>query len=331
VAVIYREKDVDLDVLRDKKIAVIGYGSQGRAQAQNLQDSGLDVVVADLPETPAWRRAQEDGFQPLSTPEASACAQVILMLAPDHLHGPIFEEQVLPGLNSGNALVFAHGFSIRYHQVLPPDEVDCILVAPKGPGELVRHLYERGFGVICLLGVHQDATGEAKSIGLAVAAGIGSARAGIIETTFSEETETDLFGEQAVLCGGLSALIMAGFETLVGAGYQPEVAYFECLHEVKQIADMIYVHGIQGMRQRISDTARYGDLTRGHRVISAETRGKMEQILQEIREERFSREWLSENQAGRPRFKEMSRRDDDHLIEQVGQRLRSLMSWLDDI
>jgi ketol-acid reductoisomerase len=329
MSVIYTQKDIDPGVLSGRRIAVIGYGSQGRAQAGNLRDSGLDVVVADLPDSHAWRRAQEDGFHPLRTDEAASAAQILLMLVPDSIHGRIFEDQIRSGLEPGDALIFAHGFSVHYRQVLAPDTVDCILVAPKGPGGLVRSLYQKGHGVICLLAVHHDATGQAKPLGLAIAAGIGAARAGIIETTFAEETETDLFGEQALLCGGLSALIKTGFETLVESGYQPEVAYFECLHEIKQIADLIYAHGIQGMRHRISETALYGDLTRGPRVVSEQVRQRMREILNEIRKGRFAQEWLSESQHGRSHLKEMVRGDDDHLIEKVGQKLRQLMPWIE--
>jgi len=331
VAIIFKEQHANLNILRDKKIAIIGYGSQGSAQAQNLRDSGLDVLVADVPDSSAWRKADEDGFHPHLAKEASALAQVILMLIPDHLHGQVFRSEVLPGLIAGDALIFAHGFSIHYRQVIPPSGVDCLMVAPKGPGGLVRNLYRRGLGVICLLAVCQDATGHSQEIGLAIAKGIGGTQAGVIETTFSEETETDLFGEQVVLCGGLTALIKAGFETLVEAGYQPEIAYFECLHEVKQIADMIYRYGIQGMRGRISDTARYGDLTRGPQVISSLIKKRMAEILDEIRDERFAQEWLAENRAGRPRFSKLIHEDDDHPIEGVGNKLRSLMPWLEEV
>jgi ketol-acid reductoisomerase len=331
VAVIYGEKDASLDILRGKKIAVIGYGSQGSAQAQNLRDSDLEVAVAELPDSPAWKRAQEDGFHPLPTDKAASWAQILLILVPDHLHAQIFGEQILPGLSSGNAMIFAHGFSVCYRQVIPPHGVDCLMVAPKGPGGLVRNLYRRGLGVICLLAIFQDATGHSKEIGLAVAKGIGGTRAGVIETDFIEETETDLFGEQAVLCGGLTALIKAGFETLLEAGYQPEIAYFECLHEIKQIADMIYVRGIQGMRDRISDTARYGDVTRGPKVISPQIKKDMAELLESIRDGSFSQEWLAENRAGRPNFSKLLSQDDDHPIELVGKKLRSLMPWLEQV
>ncbi len=327
---IYTQKDVDPKILNGAVIAVIGYGSQGRAQALNLRDSGRAVTVADLPGSPAWRRAQEDGFRPLPADQAAEKAGIVLLLVPDPVHGPVFRDQIEPHMSAGNALILAHGFSLHYGEVIPPDDVDCLLVAPKGPGSLVRRLYQDGQGIICLLAVHQDATGRAQKVGLAVAAGIGAARAGIIKTTVAEETETDLFGEQVLLCGGLSELIKAGFETLVSAGYAPEVAYFECLHEIKQIADMIYSHGIQGMRRRISQTALYGDLTRGPRVITKQTRKRMTQILKEIRDGRFAREWLKENRQGQPNLKRMARRDENHPIEAVGKRLRSLMPWIEE-
>ena len=326
---IFTNKDVDTDILDGLTIAVIGYGSQGRAQALNLRDSGHAVAVADLPDDPAWQKAQQDGFSPVSVSQAAADADVVLLLVPDPAHGPVFREKIRPHLTAGKTLILAHGFSLHYGQVVPPDDIDCLLVAPKGPGSLVRRLYLDGQGIICLLAVHQDATGRARKIGLAVAAGIGAARAGIIETTVAEETETDLFGEQVLLCGGLSALIKAGFETLIAAGYAPEVAYFECLHEIKQIADMIYAHGIQGMRRRISETALYGDLTRGPRVITEETRKRMQEILSEIRDGRFAREWLDENSKGQPNLKRILRQDETHPIEEVGERLRRLMPWME--
>jgi ketol-acid reductoisomerase len=326
---IHTQGSIDTTILNGRTLAVIGYGSQGRAQALNLRDSGCEVVVADLPDGPAWEKAQEDGFGPLTVSRATDQADIVLLLIPDPVHGPVFGEKIRPYLTTGKALILAHGFSLHYGEVIPPDDIDCLLVAPKGPGSLVRSLYRDGQGIICLLAVHHDATGQAQKIGLAVAAGIGAARAGIIETTVAEETETDLFGEQVLLCGGLSALIKAGFETLVSAGYTPEVAYFECLHEIKQIADMIYAHGIGGMRRRISETARYGDLTRGPRVITEQTRKQMEQILEEIRDGRFAREWLEENRKGQPQMKEMIRQDETHPIETVGEKLRRLMPWIE--
>jgi ketol-acid reductoisomerase len=326
---IYTQQDIDTETLNNRTIAVVGYGSQGRAQALNLRDSGCRVVTADIPDGPAWRRAEEDGFHSLTVSRAAGEADIILLLIPDPVHGPVFREEIRPHLTAGKALILAHGFSLHYGEVVPPDDIDCLLVAPKGPGSLVRSLFLDGQGIVCLLAVHRDATGGARNIGLAVAAGIGADRAGIIETTVAEETETDLFGEQVLLCGGLSALIKAGFETLVEAGYAPEVAYFECLHEIKQIADMIYAHGIQGMRQRISETALYGDLTRGHRVIDPKVRKKMAEILGEIRDGRFAREWLEENRAGQPNLKHMAREDDAHPIESVGKQLRRMMPWIE--
>jgi len=325
---IYTQQDVDPTILDAAKLAVIGYGSQGRAQALNLRDSGRRVVVSDLPDGPAWRKAEQDGFRPLTVSRAAEQADIVLLLVPDPVHGPVFRKEIQPHLTAGKALILAHGFSLHYGEVEPPDDVDCLLVAPKGPGSLVRRLYRDGQGIICLLAVHQDATGRAKKVGLAVAEGIGAARAGIIETTVAEETETDLFGEQVLLCGGLSALIKAGFETLVSAGYAPEVAYFECLHEIKQIADMVYAHGIQGMRRRISETALYGDLTRGPRVITEETRKRMKEILGEIRDGRFAREWLEENRQGQPNLKRMAAQDESHPVEKVGEILRRLMPWI---
>jgi ketol-acid reductoisomerase len=329
VSTIYTQKDVDEKILEGAVLAIIGYGSQGRAQALNLRDSGYEVAVADLPDSPAWRKAQEDGFRPQSVSRAADKAHIILLLVPDPMHGQVFREKIEPHLTAGKALILAHGFSLHYGEVVPPGDIDCLLVAPKGPGSLVRRLYREGQGIICLLAVHQDITGRAKQRGLAVAAGIGADRAGIIETTVAEETETDLFGEQALLCGGLSALIKAGFDTLISAGYAPEVAYFECLHEIKQIADMIYAHGIQGMRRRISETALYGDLTRGPRVITEQTRKRMSEILEEIRDGRFAREWLKEYRQGQGNLKRMARQDDTHAIEVVGQRLRRLMPWIE--
>lgn len=326
---IYTRQDIDTGTLNGRTIAVVGYGSQGRAQALNLRDSGCRVVAADIPDGPAWRRAEEDGFRPLTVSRAADEADIVLLLIPDPVHGPVFREKIRPHLTTGKALILAHGFSLHYGEVAPPDDIDCLLVAPKGPGSLVRGLYRDGGGVVCLLAVHRDATGQARNIGLAVAAGIGADRAGIIETTVAEETETDLFGEQVLLCGGLSALIKAGFETLVDAGYAPEVAYFECLHEIKQIADMIYAHGIQGMRQRISETALYGDLTRGPRVITPEIRKRMAEILGEIRDGRFAREWLEENRNGQPNLKRMAHEDDAHPVEAVGRRLRRMMPWIE--
>ncbi|OIO38038.1 MAG: ketol-acid reductoisomerase [Candidatus Omnitrophica bacterium CG1_02_49_10] len=328
MAKIYYEKDADLKVLKGKKIAIIGYGIQGRAQALNLKDSGLDVIVSELKGTPNHAKAIEDGFKPVSPSEAAAAADIIQILTQDHVQAKVYKSDIEPSLKKGKALVFSHGFNIHFKEIAPPKDIDVFMVAPKGPGSLVRRMYEEGKGVPCLLAIFQDSTGKAKAIGLAYAMGIGGARAGVIETTFKEETETDLFGEQAVLCGGVSELIKAGFDTLVDAGYQPEIAYFECLHELKLITDMIYEVGIQGMRKRVSDTAEYGDLTRGKRVITEETRKEMKRMLKEIQSGAFAKEWIKENEDGRPNFTKLSKADDSILVEKVGKELRGMMPWM---
>ena len=328
VAKIYYDKDADLKILKGKRVAVLGYGIQGRGHALNLRDSGLDVVVAQRPGGAHYAQAVEDGFQPTSVAEACAQAQVIMVLIQDTLQPEVYRSAIVQRLKPGKALAFAHGFNIHFHQIEPPKEIDVFLVAPKGPGSLLRQLFVEGGGVPSLVAVHQDASGHAKEIALAYAKGLGSTRAGVLETTFAEETETDLFGEQTVLCGGVTELIKAGFETLVQAGYQPELAYFECLHELKLIVDLIYAQGIQGMWARVSETARYGGLTRGSRVITDETRAEMRRILDEIRSARFAKEWISETAAGRPVFKALLERGDRHLVELVGQRLRSMMPWI---
>ncbi|PIQ82324.1 MAG: ketol-acid reductoisomerase [Candidatus Omnitrophica bacterium CG11_big_fil_rev_8_21_14_0_20_64_10] len=325
---IYYEKDADLKVLAGKRIAILGYGIQGRGQALNLRDSGLEVVVAQRPGGPNYDKAVADGFTPTSIPEACAQSDVIMLLLQDTLAPEVYRTAILPHLKAGKALGFSHGFNIHYYQIEPPKNVDVFMIAPKGPGSLVRELYEEGGGVPALLAVHQDATGQAKRVALAYAKGLGSARAGVLETTFAEETETDLFGEQAVLCGGVSELIQAGFQTLTEKGYQPEVAYFECLHELKLIVDMIYKTGIHGMWNRVSETARFGGLTRGGRVVNEETRAEMRRILCEIRSGKFAQEWINETQAGRPRFKTLMRRAEEAPIEAVGARLRGMMSWI---
>lgn|SRR5690554_448125 len=325
---IYYDRDADLGVLKGKTIAVIGYGSQGHAQAQNLRDSGLSVVVAEVPGSANYGAAVEDGFKPVTAKEAAAQAQIIQMLAPDEVQAAVYKNEIAPEMGKDKALVFSHGFNIHFNQILPPPEVDVIMVAPKGPGHLVRRVFTEGAGVPCLIAVHQDASGKAKDIALAYAKGIGGCRAGVLETTFQEETETDLFGEQAVLCGGVTELIKAGFDTLVEAGYQPEIAYFECLHEMKLIVDLIYEGGIARMRYSISDTAEYGDLTRGKRIITGETRQAMKKILQEIQQGEFAREWILENRAGRPSFNALRRREAAHPIEKVGRVLRDMMSWI---
>ncbi len=325
---IYYDQDADLKFLQNKTIAVIGYGSQGHAQSQNMRDSGLSVIVADVPGSANWEKAIADGFKPVTAAEAAAKADVIQVLAPDEKQSVIYRNDIAPNLKKGNALVFSHGFSIHFGQIVPPPDVDVYMVAPKGPGHLVRRMYEEGAGVPSLIAIYQDASGKAKETALAHAKGIGATRAGVLETTFKEETETDLFGEQAVLCGGVSELIRAGFDTLVEAGYQPEIAYFECLHEMKLIVDLIYEGGISEMRYSVSDTAEFGDLTRGRRVINEETREEMRLILEEIQDGSFAREWLLENQVGRPVFNATKRIDSEHLIEKVGAQLRSMMPWL---
>ncbi len=327
-AKVYYDNDADLSLLKDKRVAIIGYGSQGHAHALNLKESGVEVVVG-LHESSKSRKAAEDaGLKVLSVAEAARDAQMVMMLIPDTLQPKVYVEEVAPNLGSGDAIAFAHGFNIHYGQIVPPDEVDVFMIAPKGPGHLVRRTYQEGKGVPCLVAVEQDATGKAKEVALAYAKGIGGTRAGVIETTFAEETETDLFGEQVVLCGGVTSLIMKGFETLVEAGYQPEVAYFECCHELKLIVDLIYEAGIKGMRYSISDTAKYGDVTRGPRIINEETKMEMEYILDEIQSGEFAKEWILENQAGRPVFNALLKRDAGHLIEEVGEQLRGMMAWI---
>ncbi|RLA85717.1 MAG: ketol-acid reductoisomerase [Deltaproteobacteria bacterium] len=328
MAKIYYDQDADLGHLQGKKIAIVGYGSQGHAQAQNLRDSGLEVIVAQRPGGPNYDLAKEHGFSPMSAQEAAAEADFIQMLVPDTLQPRIYQEEILPHLREGKVLGFSHGFNIHYGQIVPPPYVDVVMVAPKGPGHLLRRQFEEGRGVPALVAVEQDASGRALEMALAYAKGIGATRAGVIETTFKEETETDLFGEQVVLCGGVSELIRAAFDTLVEAGYQPEIAYFECLHELKLIVDLIYEGGITFMRYSVSDTAEYGDLTRGKRVINQETRKIMKEILSEIQSGSFAREWILENQAGRPVYNALKKRDAEHLIEQVGRELRKMMSWI---
>lgn len=325
---VYYEQDADLSILKDKVIAVIGYGSQGHAHALNLRDSGLKVIVGLKPGGPSWDRAKADGFEPLLPKEACEKADIIMILVPDQTQPALYRECIEPVLKPGKMLLFAHGFNIHYNQIVPPSEVDVALVAPKGPGHLVRREYQRGAGVPCLVAIHQDATGKALAKALAYAKGIGGARAGVIETTFKEETETDLFGEQVVLCGGVSALIKAGFETLVEAGYQPEIAYFECLHELKLIVDLIYEGGLAFMRYSISDTAEYGDLTRGPRIINEHVRAEMKKILKEIQSGEFAREWILENLAGRPVLNSLRKSEAEHPIEEVGKKLRAMMPWL---
>ncbi|MCM8760913.1 MAG: ketol-acid reductoisomerase [Candidatus Omnitrophica bacterium] len=328
MAKIYYDKDADLNLLKGKKVAVIGYGIQGRGQSLNLRDSGVDVIVSELPSTPNYEQAKKDGFNPVSADEASRQADIVQILTQDHVQAKVYNESIAKNMTKGKALLFSHGFNIRFKQIKPSKKIDVIMVAPKGPGALVRKMYEEGKGVPCLVAVHQDATGNAKQIALAYAKAIGGTRAGVIETTFPEETETDLFGEQAVLCGGTSELIMAGFDTLVAAGYQPEIAYFEVLHELKLITDLIQERGISGMRRGVSNTACYGDITRGKRIITDRTRKEMQKILKEIVSGKFAREWIKENEAGRPNFNRLLKEGDEHPIEKVGQQLRKMMPWM---
>ena len=328
MAKIYYDKDADLNLLKGKKIAIIGYGIQGRGQSLNLRDSGLDVIISELEGTPNYETAVKDGFKPVSADKAAKDADIIQILTQDHIQAKVYKDSIEKNLTPGKALLFSHGFNIHFTQIVPPKEVDVLMVAPKGPGALVRRMYEDGKGVPCLIAIFQESTGKAFKTGLAYAKGIGGTRAGVIETTFKEETETDLFGEQAVLCGGVTELIKAGFDTLTNAGYQPEIAYFECLHELKLITDLIYQVGIQGMRKRVSDTAEYGDLTRGKRVITEETRKEMKKMLEEVQSGKFAKEWIEENKAGRPVFNTLSKKDDTHAVEKVGAQLRQMMPWI---
>jgi len=319
--------DIQEEVLQGKKIAVIGYGSQGHAHALNLKESGFDVVVG-LRQGKSWDKAVEDGVEVRSVAEATAASDVVMILTPDELQPKVYEESIKPNLEAGNALVFAHGFNIHFTQIVPPADVDVFLVAPKGPGHLVRRTFTEGAGVPALYAIHQDYTGQAKDIALAYAKGIGAARAGVLETSFQEETETDLFGEQAVLCGGVTSLIKAGFETLVEAGYQPEIAYFECLHEMKLIVDLFYEGGFSNMRYSISDTAQWGDFVSGPRVINAETKARMKEVLTDIQTGAFAKGWILENQTNRPQFNAINRSENNHLIEKVGSELRALMPFI---
>lgn len=328
MAKVYYEKDANLEALKGKKIAIIGYGSQGHAQAQNLRDSGLDVIVSEVEGTDNYRLAVEHGFKPVPCVQAAKEADIIQLLIPDTVQGKVYKKDIEPNLKEGNALVFSHGFNIRFKEIIPPDNIDVLMVAPKGPGHLVRRMFTEGKGTPALVAVEQDYTGKAKDIALAYAKGIGCTRAGVIETTFTEETETDLFGEQVILCGGVSELIKAAFDTLVEAGYQPEIAYFECLHELKLITDLIYEGGITWMRYSVSDTAEYGDLTRGKRVISQAVRDEMKKILSEVKDGSFAKEWIAENEAGCPKFNELREKEKRHLIEKVGKELRSMMPFI---
>ncbi|MEI7905420.1 MAG: ketol-acid reductoisomerase [Candidatus Firestonebacteria bacterium] len=324
----YYDKDGDLKLLKGKTIGIIGYGNQGHAQAQNLRDSGIDVIICELPGTKAYDDAKKDKFKVVTADEMAQKADVVQILTQDDLQAKIYKDSFAKYMKKGKTLVFSHGFNIHFTQIIPPAEVDVIMIAPKGPGHLVRTQYEAGRGVPALIAIFQDASGKAKQTALAYAKGIGATKAGVLETTFKEETETDLFGEQAVLCGGASALVKAGFETLVDAGYQPEIAYFECLHELKLICDLMYEYGIQGMRNRVSTTARYGDLMVGPRIVTDETKKEMKKVLTEIQNGTFANQWLVENLVNRPVFNALMKKDDGLLVEKVGKELRSMMDWI---
>jgi ketol-acid reductoisomerase len=328
MAKIYYDSDCDLSLLDGKVVGIIGYGSQGHAHAQNLRDSGCRVMVAEAKGSEGWKKAKDAGFDVLVADEVAKQADIIVMLAPDNLHRAIYYQSIEKGLAPGNTLMFAHGFNIHYGQIIPPPGIDVSMIAPKCPGHMLRQLYTEKKGPPAIVAVHQDVSGKAKDIALAYAKGIGCSRAGVIETTFAEETETDLFGEQTVLCGGISALIKAGFETLVEAGYQPEIAYFEVCHELKLIIDLIYQGGLSYMRYSVSDTAEYGDYTRGPRVIDEMVKDEMGQILAEIQDGSFAKEWILENQAGRPVYNALKRMDEEHPLELVGKELRAMMPWL---
>ena len=328
MAKVYYDKDVESNALEGKTVAVIGYGAQGRAHVLNLKDSKVKVIVAEVKGSVNYNIAEKDGLTPLNAFEACKEADIIHLLTQDTIQPRVYKEAIEPNLKKGNALGFSHGFNIHFHQIIPPEYVDVYMVAPKGPGTLVREMYEEKKGVPCLIAVYQDASKNAKEIALSYARAIGGTRAGVLETTFAEETETDLFGEQVVLCGGVTELVRKGFETLVEAGYQPEIAYFECLHELKLITDLIYAKGITGMRYVISDTAEYGDLSRGKRVVSDETKHEMKKILSEIQSGEFAREWILENKAGRPMFNALRKKGKEHLIEKVGEKLRKMMPWI---
>lgn len=328
MAKVYYEQDCNLDYLKGKKVAVIGYGSQGHAHALNLHESGVDVIVGLYKGSKSWAKAEEAGLTVKTSAEAAKEADIIMILVNDEKQGKLYKENIEPNLTPGKALVFAHGFAIHFGQIVPPPDVDVFLIAPKGPGHTVRSQFLEGHGVPCLIGIHQNATGQAKEVALAYALGIGGARAGVIETSFKEETETDLFGEQAVLCGGVTALIQAGFETLVEAGYQPEMAYFECCHEMKLIVDLINQGGLSMMRYSISDTAEYGDYITGDKIITEDTKKAMKGVLKDIQNGTFAKNWLLENQIGRPYFNASKREHADHQIEKVGAELRKMMSWM---
>ena len=322
------EKDAPIDALKGKTVAILGYGSQGHAHAQNMRDSGLKVIVANRKDSANGRLAQEHGFDPMSVEDAVKAADLAIVTLPDEVQPEVYNKSIAPNLKAGKTLGVTHGFNVHFKTIAIPSEVDVILVAPKGPGHLVRSEFEKGGGVPCLLAVHQDASGKARATGLAWANGVGGARSGIIETTFKDECETDLFGEQAVLCGGLASLIKAGFETLTEAGYAPEMAYFECVHEVKLIVDLIYQGGLDYMRYSISNTAEYGDLTRGPRVVNAQTKAEMKKILTEIQTGQFAKEWRAEYEGGLKNFKRLYEQDNSHPVEVTGRKLRKMMPWL---
>lgn len=330
MATIYYDSDANFDLLKERTVAIIGYGAQGRAQALNLQDSGANVVVGLYEGSRSKARAEAEGITVKTVEEASAMANIVQILIPDEKHSAVYRDEIAPNMQAGNMLMVSHGFSVHFGQIVPADDIDVTMIAPKGPGSLVREVFEGGGGVPCLIAIHQDTTGAARDIALAYARGIGGTRAGVIETTFREETETDLFGEQAVLCGGTAALIKAAFDTLVEAGYQPEMAYFECLHELKLIVDLIYTGGLSKMRNDVSNTAEYGDLTRGPELIDDDVREKMRQILKDVQGGVFAREWVLENQANQPVLQALRRQEAALEIEEVGKNLRSMMSWLDE-
>ncbi len=326
---VYYDKDADLSLIRGKKVAVIGYGSQGHAHAQNLRDSGVrDIVIGLRPNSPSADKAMKAQFKVMAPAECAAWADVVMILTPDELQGALYRDHLAANMKKGGALVFAHGLNIHFNLIEPREDLDVFMIAPKGPGHTVRSEYQKGGGVPCLIAIHQDATGKAKEIGLSYAAAIGGGKAGIIETSFREECETDLFGEQVVLCGGVQSLITAGFETLVEAGYAPEMAYFECLHEVKLIVDLIYEGGMANMNYSISNTAEYGNYRTGPRIVTEETKKEMKRVLDDIQTGRFTRDWMLECQAGQPSFKAIRRRNAEHLIEKVGAKLRAMMPWI---
>jgi ketol-acid reductoisomerase len=328
MAKVYFDQDADLGALQGKRVAIIGYGSQGHAHARNLHDNGCDVVVGLYEGSKSWAQAEADGLEVMTVDKAAAAGDIIMILLPDQVQKQVYEAQIRPALRQGKMLMFAHGFNIHFGQVVPPPDVDVTMIAPKSPGHVMRRLFTEGIGVPCLIAVHQDVTGNAHRLAMAYAKGVGGTKAGVLETTFQEETETDLFGEQAVLCGGVSALIKAGYDTLIEAGYQPESAYFECLHEVKLIVDLIYAGGLEYMRYSVSDTAEYGDYVTGPRIITDQTRAEMKKVLAEIQNGTFARNWIMENAAGRPGFNAMRRREREHPLTQVGVEMRAMMPWL---